>query len=102
LDKQLEMAAVRQGVKLHWSAQEQVVLAQISSVLDRKSELWGLYGDVSDTKTKLKLSAELRLLEQAAARLVREIKSDVPNARVSLRSSKAQRAANVRWQRAAN
>jgi hypothetical protein len=102
LDRQLGQASVRHGVRLHWSAQERVVLAQISSILDRKSELFGLYSEAPDTKTKLKLSAELRLLEQAAARLVREIKSDLPSALASLRTTKAQRAANTRWARAAN
>lgn len=98
LDKELAAASARQGQTLVWSAQEKAILAQLSSVLDRKVEFLGLYEGVEDTKTKLKISAEVRLLEQAAARLLRGITTDIPPA-PSVRSVMARRAAAARWDR---
>jgi hypothetical protein len=57
-----------------------------------------LYREGTDTKTKLKLSAEVRLLEQAAARLIRDIKTDIPQ-QESLRTIKARAAVRRRWDR---
>ena len=44
------------------------MLKQISSILDRNAQLFGLYEAAEDIDVRLRLSAELRLLEQAAAR----------------------------------
>ena len=101
LDKELAAASARQGQPLAWSAQERAILAQISSILDRKAEFLELYEAAEDTKTKLKISAEVRLLEQAAARLIRGIKTDIEPA-PSLRTVKARRAARARWDRDAH
>lgn len=73
-------------------------MAQISSILDRKAEFSELYESAEDTKTKLKISAEMRLLEQAAARLLRGINTDVAPA-PSRRTLMARRAAAARWDR---
>jgi hypothetical protein len=53
---------------------------------------------VDDTKTRLKLSAELRLLEGNIERLLRRVKTDVPQL-LSATSEKARRAVMVRWDR---
>ena len=100
LDKELAAASVRQGQAVVWSAQEQAVLSQISSILDRKADFLAAYEQSDDTKLQLKLSAEVRLLEQAAARLVQQIRTDVP-APQSRTSRKASQAAKTRWNRAA-
>jgi hypothetical protein len=68
--------------------------------LDRKADFLAAYEAAGEIKVRLKISAEVRLLEQAAARLVATIKTDIPAA-PSQRSVKAQRAANTRWNRAA-
>ncbi|MGB8504696.1 hypothetical protein, partial [Mycobacterium sp.] len=65
-EKELAAASARQGQTLVWSAQESALLAQIASILDRKAEFSELYDAAKDTETKLKISAEVRLLEQAA------------------------------------
>jgi predicted unusual protein kinase regulating ubiquinone biosynthesis (AarF/ABC1/UbiB family) len=99
LDKELAAAGVQQGRNLVWSAQESTILGQISSILDRKHDFLAVYEQSDDTKLRLKLSAEVRLLEQAAARLVKEIKTDLPPA-LSYTSTKAKKAADTRWNRA--
>lgn len=98
LNKELELASQSRGQQLVWSAQESAILDQISSILDRKSELLRLYGDARSVKNKLKISQELRLLERAAASLVTQIRTDLPAAE-SLRTVKARRAARARWDR---
>ena len=52
-------------------------------------------------KTRLKISAEVRLLEQVVARLVQQVKTDVAPAD-SRTTVKARRAANRRWERDRN
>src|ERR1700737_4591101 len=98
LQRELEQASAEQGRELVFSAAESAILGQISSILDRKREFLVLYQDAEDTKVKLKISAEVRLLEQAAARLVKDVKTDIP-APPGMRTVKAQRAARARWDR---
>lgn len=100
LDKELAAASARQGQTVVWSAQELAVLGQIGSILDRKADFLVAYDSAAEVKVRLKISAELRLLEQAAARLVASIRTDIP-APQSLRSRNAAKAANARWSRAA-
>lgn len=100
LDKDLAAASVRQGQAVVWSPQEQAILAQIASILDRKADFLKAYEASDEVKVRLKISAEVRLLEQAAARLVKEIKTDIPAA-PTLRSRNASKAATARWSRAA-
>jgi hypothetical protein len=102
LDKQLAASSERSGRTLAWNAQERAILAQISSILDRKAEEFlDLYKAAEDVKAKLKLSAEIRLLEQATARLIRGIETDIPEP-TSLRTIKARRAAHARWDQSSN
>jgi hypothetical protein len=98
LDKELAAASERCGQQLVWSAQDSAVLAQLSSVLDRKAELVDLYDDAKSVKNKLLLSREIRLLEQSSARLVQLIKTDLAPAE-SMTTRKARRAAQARWDR---
>lgn len=98
LEKELSEASERQGSTLVWSAQESTILAQVASLLDRKAEFSELYDEADDVKLRLKISAELRLLEQAAARLVQHVKTDLGQPE-SLKTVKARRAAKVRWDR---
>jgi hypothetical protein len=98
LAKELELASQSRGQQLVWSAQESAILDQISSILDRKSELLQMYDDARSVKNKLKISQELRLLERAAASLVTQIRTDLPAAE-SFRTVKARRAARARWDR---
>src|SRR5437764_28336 len=98
LDKELDAAGSRQRRKLVWSAAEHAVLGQISSILDRKADFLAVYEAVEEVKVRLKISAEVRLLEQAVARLVQQVKTDLAPAD-SRTTVKARRAANRRWER---
>jgi hypothetical protein len=101
LERELAEAGARQGHTLVWSAQETAVLAQIASLLDRKADLLEMYRSARAVKNKLKLSSELRLIESAVARLLREVRTDVGQPE-GLRTVKARRAARARWDRHAS
>lgn len=96
LDKALARSGEASGESLTWTCQEQTVIDQIATVLDRKAQFLALYTDTDDVKTKLKISAELRLLEQSACRLITSVKTEMAEP-PSIRSIKASRAAHVRW-----
>jgi hypothetical protein len=101
LDRELADAGARKGVGLVWSAAEASILAQIASVLDRKADFLEAYEGSDELMVRLKISAEVRLLEGLAARLVRTVKTDLAQPE-SLVSVKARRAANARWERNAS
>jgi hypothetical protein len=82
-----------------WTAADRANLDALACNIDRRVDLGRDYEASTEPKVRVKLSAELRLLENAAARLLREIKTDPPQAD-SLTTIKARRAANVRWNRA--
>jgi hypothetical protein len=88
--------------RLYWSAAEEAVRELIACTVDRKLDLWRRYHATDDDKTRVKLSAEQRLLETSLARLLKSVNTDLPiETRPSVRSQKASRAANARWHRAA-
>lgn len=76
LEKEKAAAAAQLGQSLDWSAADTAILGQISSILDRKAQLLALYEGAEDVKMKVKLSGEVRLLEQAAARLALQVKTE--------------------------
>jgi hypothetical protein len=98
LDEQLAAAATASGRTLVWTAQDREVLTLISSAIGRKCDLQRDYAQAVEPKLRIKLSAELRLLEASIARLLRAVKTDVPEP-MSRRSQKAQMAARARWSR---
>lgn len=102
LNKELASAGTRSGQSLVWSASEAAILGQIATILDRKHDFLAAYAAAGEIEVQLKISAELRLLEQAAARLVRLVKTDLAAAPESSATIKARRAARVRWDRDAS
>ncbi|OBG36199.1 hypothetical protein [Mycolicibacter heraklionensis] len=101
LDAELASASRRAGRALEWSAAERAVLELISADFDRISDLRAAYAtaaEAGEVKIQVKLSTELRLLEQSVARLLRQVKTDLPAA-PSVTTLKARRAANARWER---
>lgn len=66
-----------------------------------KMRLFAAYEDADDLKSRLKISAEVRLLEQSAARLV-SADQNGPSGIPSIRTVKARRAARARWDRGNN
>ena len=98
LDHDLAKSSKRTGKPLVWTTADRQVLDLIASTVDRRADLHRLYSSLpeDDIKTRLKLSAELRLVESSLARLMKMVSTEVPPP-MSLRSLKAQRAVNVRW-----
>jgi hypothetical protein len=81
----------------YWSAAERTVLDLVACAVDRKVDLTEQYAaTVEDPKLQIKLSGELRLLESTIARLLKQIKTDLPP-EPSTTSRKASRAAQTRW-----
>ena len=98
LDQQLAATAAATGRDLVWTPQDRVVLALIAPGIDRKCDLQRDYSAAVDSKTRIKLSAELRLVEASIERFLRRVHTDMP-APMSRRSQKAQAAARIRWSR---
>ncbi|WP_142281135.1 hypothetical protein [Mycobacterium palustre] len=98
LDEELAASAKRDGRDLVWSAAEREVLGMIGDAVDRREELSAAYEACQTISTRLKIATELRLTEQAIARLFKQISTEVAPP-LSVTSLKAQRAANSRWNR---
>jgi hypothetical protein len=99
LDQDLAAAGAERGESLMWSAQDEAIRELIASAVDR--EVWlraATCSSTDDLKLRMKLSAELRLTEAHRARLIRQIKTDLP-APESFRTRKARSAARARWDR---
>lgn len=102
LEKELEEASSLAGETVELSAAERAVLDLILDDFDRISELRSAYttaAEAGETKLQIKVSTELRLLEQSAARLLKQIKTDLPTAPEGRATVKNRNAANVRWER---
>lgn len=97
LDAELAQNSKRMGLSrpLVWSTAESAVRELIADTIDRRTALMRLYEQCDDPRLVLSFSAELRLLEASVARLLRQIKTDMPAA-PSLTSVKARNAAMVR------
>jgi hypothetical protein len=98
LDRELQSVAQERGHTLVWSAQENAIIDLICDQIDRKMEIFAAYEEASDPKVKVKLSGEMRLLEQSVARLLRQVRTDVPGPE-SKRTQAARRAVRARWDR---
>lgn len=98
LDKELAQAGQRTGQQLVWSAAEEAILGLISDQIDRKTAILAAWEAETDPRVGCKLSAEARLLEQSIARLLKQVKTDLP-AHDGPTTIKARRAANARWER---
>jgi hypothetical protein len=101
LDAELASAAKATGRELVWSAQEQDIISMLGAAVDRRVELSAQYEQCKDRKdlgVRIKLAAELRLLEGSISRLHRQVSTEIPQP-MSVTSLKAQRAARFRWDR---
>jgi hypothetical protein len=101
LDSELALVSEHTGRSLVWTAADRKLLELIADTIDRKVDLTALYEATPDITPRVKLSAELRLLEGSLARLLRLVKTDVPDVRQRepsyVRSARASRAAKARW-----
>jgi hypothetical protein len=98
LNDELAASPKSTGKDLVWSAQEREIIGMIGDAVDRPEELSAAYRAVETTSVRLRVATELRLTEQAVARLLRLVSTEVP-APLSVTSQKAQRAARSRWDR---
>lgn len=96
LDVELASAAEHTARSLVWTAQDRAVLELIADTVDRHVGLAAEYAVAEDTMRRVKLSAELRLLEGSLARLLRQVKTDVPGPESHV-TIQARRAAMKRW-----
>jgi hypothetical protein len=97
LDAELAATAARLGRPVEWTERDRAVMELIAANIDRTADLRARYADAEETKVRIKLSTELRLLETALARLLRQVDTEPPQ--LSRRSQQAQRAARARWDR---
>jgi hypothetical protein len=86
---------------LEWSAAERAQRELIACAMDRIVDLTRMYEASDDYKAKVKLSGERRLSEAHLARLLKEVKTELPP-EPPHRSRKAAHAANKRWRHAAD
>ncbi len=96
-----ELAAVSEqtGSELVFTAAESTLLALLMDAVDRAEDLKRDYVQADSAKTRCKLSAEIRLLEAHAERILRRIQIEAPS-QESLTTIKARRAVMARWDKA--
>ena len=99
LDAELAASSRRRGLlrPMRWSTAEAVLRSMIADQIDRKVELQRRWISAADDQLRVKLSAEIRLLEAAVAGKLAQIKTDLP-APPSRTSEKARQAQNTRWE----
>jgi hypothetical protein len=97
-DAELAASAAHSGEALEWSAAEEDIIGMIGQAVDWREELSAAYRAAEGIGTRLKIATEIRLTEQAIARLLKQVSTEVP-APMLVTSMKPQRAANSRWDR---
>jgi hypothetical protein len=99
LNAELAAYGLSKGVELSWSVPERATISLIQDQVDRKVELTAAY-DVADDKKRLRLAAEIRLIEGSIGRLLKLVNTQprMPSTEpVSRASARGRRAANIRW-----
>jgi GAF domain-containing protein len=98
LDAELDANSKRTGRNMAWTAAERQLLSLVADHVDRQVELQTMYEACGQTRTKLAIATELRLVQSGIARLLKQIDADpAEDAPMSVRSRKAQKAAYSRW-----
>jgi hypothetical protein len=98
LDSELASASEHRGQKLVWTAAESAILDDIAFTVDRMVRLRRDWSRTDDVMVRVRLSAEIRLLETSKARLLKQVTPDLSPA-PSMRTIRARRAVNARWKR---
>jgi hypothetical protein len=98
LDEELAAASQATGRTLVWTAADRELLTLIADTIDRKNELHREYKNAGETSRRMRLSAEMRLLEGSLARLLKMVHTDIPQPE-SQTTLKARHASRVRWDR---
>ncbi|ORX17717.1 hypothetical protein AWC31_14835 [Mycolicibacterium wolinskyi] len=100
LDAELAENSETEDEPLEWSAAERAVREMIADTVDRRVDLQSRYRVCADVQMRVKLSSEIRLLEGAIARLLKQLSTEVPDQPTAWESStsrKASKAALTRW-----
>jgi hypothetical protein len=98
LDRELAAVSAETGEPMAWNAVELQIIGAIVDAIDRKVALEADLAAADDAKARVALSGEIRLTEGHVERLLRRIKTELPQPE-SKRTQKARAAANVRWNR---
>jgi hypothetical protein len=99
LDRELAAYGESRGVQLSWSVPERATISLIQDQVDRKVELTAAY-DSAEDKQRLRLAAEIRLIEGSIGRLLKLVNTQprLPSlGPVSHASARGRRAADIRW-----
>ena len=96
LEKELDASGQATNQQLVWTAADSMVIDQCADMLDRKAELQVMYDEAEKQTAKVRLSGEMRLLEQASSRLIKTLRTELPKIE-SRRTVMNRHAANVRW-----
>jgi len=99
LDAELCANGQAVGDELFWSAAELATLERIACTQDRIEDLQRDYAAAVDSvKLRAALSTEIRLCDGLLSRLLRTVKTDVPQVGPESRATqRGRRAANIRW-----
>jgi hypothetical protein len=107
IDAELQSNAEAAGVSLAFSAAERETLGNVAALIDRKVELRQAYeGAADDTRLRIALSTEIRLIEGAITRMLNSVDMCAPVAEddaddevITPTQRKARAAAQSRWKR---
>ncbi|SCX32933.1 hypothetical protein [Mycolicibacterium fluoranthenivorans] len=103
LDAELEDAGKSAGETLFWSAEEAELRKFIGDAVTRKCALARAFDKATSASARLTFSAEIRLLETHISKMLKELRSGMPDEQQSapstVTSMKASHAANSRWKR---
>ena len=98
LDNEPAETGLHRGQQLSWTTKESEMREILAKTVDRRARVEKLCAAATDGKLIVKLSTELRQLDNTVTKLLKEIRTDVPEPE-SLTTIKARRAVNTRWQR---
>jgi len=98
LDADLAAAGGATGDRLEWTTEELVAREALADTIDRRARVAEIWATATDPKLVVKLSVELRQLDAAVMRPLKEINAEAPPPE-SLTTVKARNAVNVRWAR---
>ncbi len=96
LDAELAAAGAATGRDLVWTAAELQARELLADTVDRRAGLAVRYERTRETKTRIRISAEIRQLDKAIMALLKGIRTDMP-APESITTIKNRRAAMARW-----
>ena len=98
LDADLAAAGGATGDRLEWTTEELVAREALADTIARRARVAEIWATATDPKLVVKLSVELRQLDAAVMRPLKEINAEAPPPE-SLTTVKARNAVNVRWAR---